>query len=267
MDSYNTRDALNLGRERKVARFDSATVSYSDIDWTVVTSASVTVGSGKWPVGAGVGKAAASLQNKAIDLLGNVSEGLATIDANNDLTPQAKDRYRVEMMDALADELAPLSEALESSWASVVESAEEQFDPTTKLHAQDAVGASQDVELRGVIRGMEPGKRSEILARATAGKHPELVQAILRASPLASGLSDESVSRLRSAGIAAAHGEAIAVLKSLALVSFDANQTAISVIKQLLQKGKVGHHARLDKLTKRNPTRVFNEWAADLPGV
>lgn len=256
-------------RDRQTARTDSgATASYSNTDWAAVSAATVTIKGGTWPVGKLVASKSADAQNTALTQFRELSQLLASIHSDGDTTNAAKQRMSGEVLDAAADQIEPVIKALAEAWVNITERAIEGFDPVTALEQGDAATAIADAELRQVLREMDAGQRSKVIALASAGKKPAIANAVLRADPLASGVTDETADRLRGAGIVASHRDDLMTLRELSLVSFDAAATVRQVSESLVMQAKAGHHARLSKIAKgANPSAPFGKWLAELPEV
>lgn len=242
-----------------------ASVAYSDRNWSSVTGTAVQMGGRNWPVGMGIGKAAGTLQTQALAVFAATGEQLIKLHAERDLTDDAKARRSVELLDAAAESLAVPFAALTDAFATAAEAARDGFDPTRKLAPTDAVSAAQDVELRGIIRTMPSGERMHLLAESAAGKQPEVTAAVLRATPIASGMSADAFDQLKGAGIVAANAEALETIQSLMLVAFEATHTAKGVAKSLMEVGKAGHHAALSNAVSGNPDQPMRSYLQSLP--
>lgn len=258
---------MQFDSKRNLKRLSSgASVPYSERDWAKVTGTAVKMGGRNWPVGMGIGKAAGTLQTQALAVYANTGEALVKIQAERDLTDDAKARRSIELLDAAAESLAVPFAALTDAFAGAAEAARDGFDPTRPLAPTDAVSAAQDVELRGIIRVLPASERMHLLADAAAGKQPAITAAVLRGAPIASGMSADAFDQLKSAGVVAANIEALEVIKALVTqVAFDSVHTAKAVAKSLAEIGKVGHHAALANAVSGQPDKPMREYLQSLP--
>lgn len=253
-------------RPRDIKKLSTgASVAYTAYDWSLVTSTTVMVKGRSWPIGNGVGKAIGLLQSHALNVFSTTGETLAAIQSDKDLNDEAKTRRSLLILDDAAETLAAPYSALMTAWENAASSAIEGFDPTVALAPTDAVGASTDVELRSIVRGMAAQERMRLMATASAGKEPEITAAVLRGAPIASGLSADAMEQLRGAGVVAANRDALSAIKALGFVSFEAEKLAQTVTKTLVEIAKAGYHAGLVKAVQGRTDQDMRDYLQSLP--
>ncbi|MCK8069801.1 hypothetical protein [Cobetia sp. 1CM21F] len=244
---------------------NGASVMFSNRDWSEVTNTAVQMGGKAWPLGLGVGKAAGTLQTRALAVFTTTGEQLIKVHADMDLNQAAKDRRSVELLDQAAEALAGPYADLADAWSAAAVSAEKGFDPTQPLDMKDAVSAAQDVELRGIARALPANERSRLMADAASGKQPEITAAVLRGVPIASGLTADAFGQLKGAGIVAANRPALDTIRAMTFVSFETEQTVKAIAKSLMEVGKAGHHGALSKAVEGRTDAPMKAYLATLP--
>lgn len=253
---YEKRPSLALENGRRV--------HYTDHDWDKIISTKLEASGSQWPVGQ-LMKHARDLQATALYDFNQAGEKILKMMGNKDLTHEAKQRYAKEAMDHFAENVDKHHAELAKAMESMAAAAQTHFQPVRPLEKGDAVGVAMDAELRAVVRSMDAKERMALLNEAKLGNHPELTAALLRAPALASGITQATFEGLRNAGIVAAYGSDIGVLRELMLVHDDVVRTASNASQQLQTTSGV-NHSFFSRLSRDTASDVRG-WISSLPSL
>jgi hypothetical protein len=185
-----------------------------------------------WPAGK-LMKQVRALQSQALESFKDIGEEVLAIRANSDLNEAAIERMGKESINVMTDRLMVTMQAAAADMLILAKGVKAGFVSVTPRAADDVVGFLADQELRTMLRGMKPEERSELVNQAKRGDQPQIVDAILRANPLLSGVSREAAAGLERAGVAALYSQDLQDLRLMLDIFDDAlattSQAAIAV--------------------------------------
>ncbi|POA49326.1 hypothetical protein C1893_06790 [Pseudomonas sp. MPR-ANC1] len=220
---------MKIGK-RSVLKVGLANLHYSEYDHAHIESRTFGIQrpdgtKGTWQAG-GLLKSVRHLQGLALETFKDIGEEILSVRNNKDLNAAAVERMSKEQIDDIAPTLMPAMEKVAKDMLALAQTVAEGFAPVTPRASSDVVGFLADQELRAIVRGLSPEERRTLIAEARAGSHPDIVEAVLRANPMLSGLSTEVAESLSRAGIAASRAEDIEELKQMLAVYDDVLATA-----------------------------------------
>lgn len=160
-------------------------------------------------------------------------------------------------MEKAAKDMLTLAQTVASGFAAV-----------TPRASSDVVGFLADQELRAIVRCLKPEERQRLVAEARAGSHPDVVEAVLRANPMLSGLSPEAADSLSRAGIAASRAEDIEGLKQMLAIYDDVLATASNAGVALsgMVANSNGYTGRFEKWRSGcEGSEALRDWLSKLP--
>lgn len=207
---------------------------YSEFDWPAITGMAIDTPNGNWPAGRNLA-AAKDVQDATLVAFDEAGKAIIAARADNDLTPEAKQRRVQSAADAYFSRVEAPVKRLRDGMASLAEAAPRTLTSVRPLGQGDMVAELRDQEARAYIRSIEPAERQRLLASMARGEHPELTAGVLRGPALVSGLGPDALASLNRAGIMASYHESIIALRQLSLVRDDVVRTAVSGIQSLAQ--------------------------------
>jgi hypothetical protein len=222
---------------------------------------------GTWQAG-GLLKSVRHLQGLALETFKDIGEEILSVRNNKDLNAAAVERMSKEQIDDIAPTLMPAMEKVAKDMLALAQTVAEGFAPVTPRASSDVVGFLADQELRAIVRGLSPEERRTLIAEARAGSHPDIVEAVLRANPMLSGLSAEVAESLSRAGIAASRAEDIEELKQMLAVYDDVLATASNAGVALsgMVANSNGYTGRFEKWKSGCEGSIaLREWLAKMP--
>ncbi|UEB94634.1 hypothetical protein LIS66_19945 [Pseudomonas sp. HN2] len=262
---------MKIGK-RSVLKVGLANLHYSEYDHAHIESRTFGIQrpdgtKGTWQAG-GLLKSVRHLQGLALETFKDIGEEILAVRNNNDLNAAAVERMSKEQIDDIAPTLMPAMEKVAKDMLALAQTVAEGFAPVTPRASCDVVGFLADQELRAIVRGLSPEERRALIAEARAGSHPDIVEAVLRANPMLSGLSTEAAESLSRAGIAASRAEDIAELKQMLAVYDDVLATASNAGVALsgMVANSNGYTGRFEKWKSGCEGSIaLREWLAKMP--
>lgn len=238
---------------RATIKVGRANLHYSEYNYSEIESRIFIVKNSEgqrshWPAGK-LMKQVRALQTEALESFQDIGEEVLGIRANADLNEAAIERMGKERITSMTDRLAKVMHAAAADMLTLASGVKAGFVPVTPRASDDVVGFLADQELRTMLRGMKPDARADLINQAKRGDQPQIVEAILRANPMLSGVSREAAAGLERAGIAALYAEDIKDLR-LMLEVFDdtlatTSQAAIAVAGMVPNTN--GYKSRFEK--------------------
>ena len=262
---------MKIGK-RSVLKVGLANLHYSEYDHAHIESRTFGIQrqdgtKGTWQAG-GLLKSVRHLQGLALETFKDIGEEILSVRNNKDLNAAAVERMSKEQIDDIAPTLMPAMEKVAKDMLALAQTVAEGFAPVTPRASSDVVGFLADQELRAIVRGLSPEERRTLIAEARAGSHPDIVEAVLRANPMLSGLSAEVAESLSRAGIAASRAEDIEELKQMLAVYDDVLATASNAGVALsgMVANSNGYTGRFEKWKSGCEGSIaLREWLAKMP--
>jgi hypothetical protein len=262
---------MKIGK-RSVLKVGLANLHYSEYDHAHIESRTFGIQrpdgtKGTWQAG-GLLKSVRHLQGLALETFKDIGEEILSVRNNKDLNAAAVERMSKEQIDDIAPTLMPAMEKVAKDMLALAQTVAEGFAPVTPRASSDVVGFLADQELRAIVRGLNPEERRTLIAEARAGSHPDIVEAVLRANPMLSGLSAEVAESLSRAGIAASRAEDIEELKQMLAVYDDVLATASNAGVALsgMVANSNGYTGRFEKWKSGCEGSIaLREWLAKMP--
>jgi hypothetical protein len=262
---------MKIGK-RSVLKVGLANLHYSEYDHAHIESRTFGIQrpdgtKGTWQAG-GLLKSVRHLQGLALETFKDIGEEILSVRNNKDLNAAAVERMSKEQIDDIAPTLMPAMEKVAKDMLALAQTVAEGFAPVTPRASSDVVGFLADQELRAIVRGLNPEERRTLIAEARAGSHPDIVEAVLRANPMLSGLSTEVAESLSRAGIAASRAEDIEELKQMLAVYDDVLATASNAGVALsgMVANSNGYTGRFEKWKSGCEGSIaLREWLAKMP--
>lgn len=218
-------------RKRFVLTAGGANVRYAEFNNTAIESRSFTVlRKGvelSWQAGH-LMRPARSLQENILEGFTDTASDLLKLKEHRDYNDHAKERLGVEALGKFIESALPGIKQLANNMESLYQMAADGFSPVGPRCETDVVGFLQDQELRGLIRGLERDQKLDLMAAVRAGAHPEMANAILRAAPLLSGITDESYRNLSRYRLARDRADDLRSLKEMLSLYDSVMETASS---------------------------------------
>lgn len=257
---------------RKNLKVGSASIHYSEYDHASIESRSFSIlqPDGRkvtWQAGS-LTRPFRDLQMSALESFNDVGAEIVKVRGNKDLNPAAIERIGKEKIEQLTEELLPKIKYVTQNMQTLAETVQRGFSPVSPRSSTDVVGFLADQELRSLVRGMSNEDRRAFLMSARQGGQPEVVEAILRANPLLSGLNSESASSLERAGIAASRAEDVAALRQMLAIYDDIMATTSQTCTALcrLVDNSAGYKLRFEKWRQGcEGSELLREWLNRLP--
>lgn len=222
---------------RATIKVGRANLHYSEYDHSAIESRIFIVKNSEgqrsyWPAGK-LMKQVRALQTQALESFKDIGEEVLSIRANSDLNEAAIERMGKESINVMTDKLTQTMQAAAADMLTLAKGVKAGFVPVTPRASDNVVGFLADQELRAMLRSMKVDERSELINQAKRGDQPQIVEAILRANPMISGVSREAAAGLERAGIAALYAEDIRDIRMMLDVFDDTlattSQAAIAV--------------------------------------
>lgn len=262
---------MKIGKRMNL-RVGSASIHYSEYDHAAVESRSFTIlqADGRkvtWQAGT-LTRPFRDLQMNSLESFNDVGADIVKVRGNKDLNPAAIERICKEKIEQLTEDLLPKIKTVTQNMQTLAETVQRGFSSVSPRNSTDIVGFLADQELRGLVRGMSNDDRRALVSSARQGGHPEIVEAILRANPLLSGLSSESANSLERAGIAASRAEDVAALRQMLAVYDDVMATTSQACAALcgLVDNSNGYKHRFEKWRQGcEGSELLREWLNKIP--
>lgn len=262
---------MKIGK-RSVLKVGLANLHYSEYDHAHIESRTFGIQhpdgtKGTWQA-SGLLKSVRHLQGLALETFKDIGEEILSVRNNKDLNAAAVERMSKEQIDDIAPTLMPAMEKVAKDMLALAQTVAEGFAPVTPRASSDVVGFLAAQELRAIVRGLSPEERRTLIAEARAGSHPDIVEAVLRANPMLSGLSTEVAESLSRAGIAASRAEDIEELKQMLAVYDDVLATASNAGVALsgMVANSNGYTGRFEKWKFGCEGSIaLREWLAKMP--
>ena len=262
---------MKIGK-RSVLKVGLANLHYSEYDHAHIEGRTFKIQGGDgskctWQAG-GLLKSVRHLQGLALETFKDVGEEILSVRNNKDLNAAAVERMGKEQIDGVVPALMPAMEKVAKDMLTLAQTVAEGFAPVTPRASSDVVGFLADQELRAIVRGLGADERRALITEARQGGHPDIVEAVLRANPMLSGLSTEVAESLSRAGIAASRAEDIEDLKQMLAIYDDVLATASSAGVALsgMVANSNGYTSRFEKWKSGCEGSVaLHEWLAKMP--
>ena len=262
---------MKIGK-RSVLKVGLANVHFSEYDHSLIESRTFSVqrpdgSKGTWQAG-GLMKSARKLQSLALESFKDTAEEIVSIRENKDFNASAIERLSKEKIAGLTASLLPAMQTVAKDMLTLAETVTQGFSPVTPRANTDIVGFLADQELRTLVRGLDADDRRNLMTEARQGNHPEIVEAVLRANPMLSGLSSESAATLSRAGIAASRADDLEALQQMLAVYDDVLTTTSQVGLSVsgLVANSAGYASRFEKWRSGcDGSEQLREWLSKLP--
>lgn len=262
---------MKIGKRMNL-KVGSASIHYSEYDHAAVESRSFTIlqADGRkvtWQAGT-LTRPFRDLQMNSLESFNDVGAEIVKVRGNKDLNPAAIERICKEKINHLTEDLLPKIKTVTQNMQTLAETVQRGFSSVSPRDRTDVVGFLADQELRGLVRGMSSDDRRALVSSARQGAHPEIVEAILRANPLLSGLSSESANSLERAGIAASRAEDVAALRQMLAIYDDVMATTSQTCTALsgLVDNSNGYKLRFEKWRQGcEGSELLREWLNKIP--
>lgn len=262
---------MNIGK-RSVLKVGLANLHYSEYDHARIEARTFGIQRPDgtkctWQAG-GLLKSVRHLQGLALETFKDIGEEILSVRNNKDLNASAVERLGKEQIDGIAPALMPAMEKVAKDMLALAQTVADGFAPVTPRASSDVVGFLADQELRAIVRGLSQEERRTLVTEARAGGHPDIVEAVLRANPMLSGLSPDVAESLSRAGIAASRAEDIEDLKQMLAVYDDVLATASNAGVALsgMVANSNGYTGRFEKWKSGCEGSVaLREWLAKMP--
>jgi hypothetical protein len=243
---------MKIGK-RSVLKVGLANLHYSEYEHSRIEAQTFSIQrpdgtKGTWQAG-GLMKSARKLQTLALETFKDAGEDIASIRGNKDLNASAIERMSKEKIEGVTVALLPAMQAVAKDMLTLAEAVTQGFSPVAPRASTDIAGFLADQELRTLVRGLGADERRNLMTEARQGGHPEIVEAVLRANPMLSGLSSESAASLSRAGIAASRADDLEALSQMLAVYDDvlATTSQVGVSLSGMVANAAGYAGRFEK--------------------
>ena len=243
---------MKIGK-RSVLKVGLANLHYSEYEHSRIEAQTFSIQrpdgtKGTWQAG-GLMKSARHLHTLALETFKDAGEDIASIRENKDFNASAIERMSKEKIEGVTAALLPAMQAVAKDMLTLAETVTQGFSPVTPRASTDIVGFLADQELRTLVRGLGADERRNLMTEARQGGHPEIVEAVLRANPMLSGLSSESAASLSRAGIAASRADDLEALSQMLAVYDDvlATTSQVGVSLSGMVANSAGYAGRFEK--------------------
>ncbi|WP_439878081.1 hypothetical protein [Pseudomonas prosekii] len=243
---------MKIGK-RSVLKVGLANLHYSEYDHSRIEAQTFSIHrpdgtKGTWQAG-GLMKSARQLHTLALETFKDAGEDIVSIRKNKDFNASAIERMSKEKIEGVTASLLPAMQAVAKDMLTLAETVTQGFSPVTPRASTDIVGFLADQELRSLVRGLGADERRNLVTEARQGGHPEIVEAVLRANPMLSGLSAESAASLSRAGIAASRADDLEALSQMLAVYDDvlATTSQVGVSLSGMVANSAGYAGRFEK--------------------
>lgn len=262
---------MKIGK-RSVLKIGLANLHYSEYDHAHIESRTFGIQRPDgtkvtWQAG-GLLKSVRHLQGLALETFKDIGEEILSVRNNKDLNAAAVERMGKEQIDGIVPTLMPAMEKVAKDMLTLAQTVAEGFAPVTPRASTDVVGFLADQELRSIVRGLNPEERRTLITEARAGAHPDIVEAVLRANPMLSGVSPEVAESLSRAGIAASRADDIEGLKQMLAIYDDvlATTSNAGVALSGMVANSNGYTGRFEKWKSGcEGSAALREWLAKMP--
>lgn len=259
-------------RKRNNLKVGSASVHYTEYDHISVESRNFSIlnedgTKSPWRAGT-LFRPLRELQTLALESFKDVGDDIVEIRANTDYNTSAIERLSKEKIDQVTNSLMPAIKSVTQNMLTLAETVKRGFAPVSPRNKTDVVGFLADQELRSMIRSLPAEERRSLVGAARQGAHPEIVEAILRANPMLSGLSSESAGSLERAGIAASRAEDLETLRQMLKLYDDVMTTTAQACIGLcgMVDNTNGYKLRFEKWRQGcDGSEMLRDWLAGLP--
>jgi hypothetical protein len=223
---------MKIGK-RSVLKVGLANLHYSEYEHSRVEAHTFTIqcpdgSKATWQAG-GLMKSVRKLQTLALETFKDAGEEIVSIKANKDFNASAIERLSKEKIEGMTAALLPAMQDVAKDMLTLSQTVVQGFSPVSPRANTDVVGFLADQELRTLVRGLNGDERRSLITEARQGSHPEIVEAVLRANPMLSGLNSESAASLSRAGIAASRADDLESLRQMLAVYDDVLTTTSQV--------------------------------------
>lgn len=258
--------------KRSVLKVGLANLHYSEYEHSRIESHTFSIQrpdgtKGVWQAD-GLMKSARQLQTLALETFKDVGEEIISIRENKDFNSSAIERMSKEKIEGVTSALLPAMQTVAKDMLTLAETVTQGFSPVAPRASGDIVGFLADQELRSLVRGLAPEERRSLLAEARQGGHPEIVEAVLRANPMLSGLNSESASSLARAGIAASRANDLDALRQMLAVYDDvlATTSQVGVALSGMVANSAGYAGRFEKWRSGcDGSEALRAWLEKIP--
>ncbi|MQA55628.1 hypothetical protein [Pseudomonas piscis] len=262
---------MKIGKRNNL-KVGSASVHYTEYDHVSVESRNFSIlnqygAKATWQAGS-LFRPLRELQTLALECFKDVGNDIVKIRANTDYNPSAIERLCKEKIDQVTDALVPAIKSVAQNMLTLSETVKRGFAPVSPRNDTDVVGFLADQELRTMVRGLPSEDRRSLVAAARQGAYPEIVEAILRANPMLSGLSSESAGSLERAGIAASRADDLEALRQMLKLYDDVMTTAAQACIGLcgMVDNTNGYKLRFEKWRQGcDGSELLRDWLGNLP--
>jgi|GEM_PF-1736752 len=262
---------MKIGKRNNL-KVGSASVHYTEYDHISVESRNFSIlnqngAKATWQAGS-LFRPLRELQTLALECFKDVGNDIVKIRANTDYNPSAIERLSKEKIDQVTEALVPAIKSVTQNMLTLSETVKRGFAPVSPRSNTDVVGFLADQELRTMVRGLPPEERRSLVVASRQGAHPEIVEAILRAHPMLSGLSSESAGSLERAGIAASRAEDLETLRQMLKLYDDVMTTTAQACIGLcgMVDNTNGYKLRFEKWRQGcDGSELLRDWLGNLP--
>ncbi|AZE37704.1 hypothetical protein C4K06_4689 [Pseudomonas chlororaphis subsp. aureofaciens] len=243
---------MKIGK-RSVLKVGLANLHYSEYEHSRIEAQTFSIQrpdgtKGTWQAG-GLMKSARQLQLLALETFKDAGEDIASIRSNKDFNASAIERMSKEKIEGVTAVLLPAMQSVAKDMLTLAETVTQGFSPVTPRAGNDIAGFLADQELRSLVRGLSSEERRNLMLEARQGGHPDIVEAVLRANPMLSGLNSESAASLARAGIAASRADDLEALRQMLAVYDDvlATTSQVGVALSGMVANSAGYAGRFEK--------------------
>ncbi|WP_162095898.1 hypothetical protein [Pseudomonas chlororaphis] len=238
---------------RSVLKVGLANLHYSEYEHSRIEAQTFSIQrpdgtKGTWQAG-GLMKSARQLQLLALETFKDAGEDIASIRSNKDFNASAIERMSKEKIEDVTAALLPAMQSVAKDMLTLAETVTQGFSPVTPRASNDIAGFLADQELRSLVRKLSSEERRNLMLEARQGGHPDIVEAVLRANPMLSGLNSESAASLARAGIAASRADDLEALRQMLAVYDDvlATTSQVGVALSGMVANSAGYAGRFEK--------------------
>ena len=262
---------MRIGKRANL-KVGPTSIHYTDYDHTAVESRSFSIlnqngNQATWQVGS-LFRPLRELQTLALESFSDVGNDIIKIRENKDFNPAAIERLSKEKIDQVTEALVPAIKSVAQNMQTLIETVQRGFAPVSPRSSTDIVGFLADQEIRGLVRGMAAEDRRALVTAARQGAYPEIVEAVLRANPMLSGLNSEAAGSLERAGIAASRAEDLEALRQMLSLYDDVMGTTSQACTALcgLVDNSNGYKMRFEKWRLGcDGSELLRQWLGSLP--
>lgn len=262
---------MKIGK-RSVLKVGLANLHYSEYEHSRIEARTFSIQrpdgtKGVWQAG-GLMKSARQLQTLALETFKDFGEEIVSIRENKDFNSSAIERLSKEKIAGVTDALLPAMQSVAKDMLTLAETVTQGFSPVTPRASNDISGFLADQELRTLVRGLSPEERRTLMSEARQGGHPDIVEAVLRANPMLSGLNSEAAASLSRAGIAASRADDIDALRQMLAVYDDvlATTSQVGVSLSGMIANSTGYAGRFEKWRSGcDGSEALRAWLEKIP--